>query len=43
MNSTPVLYTLDCDCIHAFTFEQAEGINVICIMYLDIVCTFNMR
>jgi hypothetical protein len=33
MNSTPIWGTLDRICIHAFTFEEAEAINVICIMY----------
>jgi hypothetical protein len=33
MNSTPVLFTQDWNRIHAFTFEQAEGINVMHIVY----------
>jgi hypothetical protein len=33
MNSTPILFTLDWNCIHAFAFEQADGTNVMYIMY----------
>jgi hypothetical protein len=29
MNSTHVLFTLDCNCIHVIAFKQAEGTNVI--------------
>jgi hypothetical protein len=36
MNNTPVLFTLDQNCIHAFTFEQAEGINVMYTLYHSI-------
>jgi hypothetical protein len=30
MNSGPVLFTLDWNHIHAFSFEQAKGTNVMC-------------
>jgi hypothetical protein len=33
MNSAHVLFTLNWNCIHVFTFEQAEGTNVMYIMY----------
>jgi hypothetical protein len=33
MNSTPVLFTRDWNHIHAFTFEQDKGINVMHIVY----------
>jgi hypothetical protein len=33
MNSTPVLFKLDWICTFTFTFEQAEGISLIYIMY----------
>jgi hypothetical protein len=28
VNSTPVLFTLDCNCSRVNTFEKVEGINV---------------
>jgi hypothetical protein len=33
MNSTLVLFVVDWNCIHAFAFEQAEGTNVMYIMF----------
>jgi hypothetical protein len=33
MNSVLVRFTLDWNCIHAFAFKQAEGTNVIYIVY----------
>jgi hypothetical protein len=33
MNNIPILFTLDWNCIHAFTFEQAEGTNIMYILY----------
>jgi hypothetical protein len=32
MNNTPILFTLDWNCIRAFAFEQTKGTNVIYIV-----------
>jgi hypothetical protein len=34
VNSTPVLFTLDCNRSRVNTFEQAEGINVTGILLI---------
>jgi hypothetical protein len=34
MNSSTVLFMLDCNHFHAITFEQDEGINVIQILLI---------
>jgi hypothetical protein len=36
MNSTLVLFTLDCNCTRAFTLKQAEGIDVVQILITSI-------
>jgi hypothetical protein len=41
MNSSTVLFTLDCNHSHVNTFEQAEGINVIQILLIFIYILWN--
>jgi hypothetical protein len=41
MNSSIVLFTLDCNLFHILTFEQVEGINVTLIMLIFIRVLWN--
>jgi hypothetical protein len=43
MNSSTILFTLDCNHSHDNTFEQAEGINVIQILVISIYIFYGMQ